>query len=75
MRVFQLLLLVAPAVAFVQPVTRWTGRALYSAEIGGAGEPAAVPIARIQFYEGRDEPDIPDVKLTRSKNGQSGVAT
>ncbi len=68
-------LLAAPAAAFVhQPPSRWAGRVALSstAEIGGSASPAA---ARIEFYEGTNEPDIPDVKLTRSKDGQNGVAT
>ena len=30
--------------------------------------------AAIQFYPGKDEPDIPDVRLTRSVDAQTGVA-
>merc|ERR1719253_785225 len=30
--------------------------------------------ASIQFYKGQDEPDIPDVKLTRSVDASTGVA-
>ena len=30
--------------------------------------------ASIQFYPGKDEPDIPDVRLTRSVDAQTGVA-
>ena len=33
------------------------------------------PSAGISFYEGLYEPDVPDVKLTRSKDGENGVAT
>ena len=33
------------------------------------------PTAGISFYEGLYEPDVPDVKLTRSKDGENGVAT
>lgn len=29
----------------------------------------------IQFIKGVDEPSVPDVKLTRSRDGSSGVAT
>jgi photosystem II protein len=35
----------------------------------------AKPSAGFQFYEGLYEPDIPDVNLTRSKDGENGVAT
>jgi photosystem II protein len=31
--------------------------------------------ASIQFVKGQDEPCVPDVKLTRSKRGDNGVAT
>ena len=33
------------------------------------------PSAGISFYDGLYEPDVPDVKLTRSKDGENGVAT
>lgn len=33
------------------------------------------PSASFSFYPGLYEPDIPDVKLTRSKDGENGVAT
>ena len=33
------------------------------------------PTAGISFYDGLYEPDVPDVKLTRSKDGENGVAT
>ena len=33
------------------------------------------PIAGIQFYPGVWEPNVPDVKLTRSKDAQTGTAT
>jgi len=31
--------------------------------------------ATLQFIKGIDEPSVPDVKLTRSKDGSSGTAT
>lgn len=31
--------------------------------------------AKIEFIKGVEEPTIPDVKLTRSRDGASGVAT
>ena len=30
--------------------------------------------ARIQFYEGTDEPVVPEIRLTRSKDGTTGQA-
>jgi len=45
------------------------GAAPLGAADGGA------PAAGIQFYEGVYEPDVPDVKLTRSRDGDNGVAT
>ena len=45
-------------------------RAAAPATSDGAG-----PAAGIQFYEGQYEPDVPDVKLTRSREGDNGVAT
>ena len=36
---------------------------------------ASAPSAGIQFYADQWEPDIPDVKLTRSRDGDNGVAT
>ena len=62
-----LLLLVSSAAAFAPPAT--TPRAavkLYS---------SVKPSAGISFYDGLYEPDVPDVKLTRSKDGENGVAT
>lgn len=35
----------------------------------------AAPTAGIQFYEDLWEPDVPDVRLTRSRDGDNGVAT
>ena len=61
------LLLVSSAAAFAPPAT--TPRAavkLYS---------SVKPSAGISFYDGLYEPDVPDVKLTRSKDGENGVAT
>ena len=61
------LLLVSSAAAFAPPAT--TPRAavkLFS---------SVKPTAGISFYEGLYEPDVPDVKLTRSKDGENGVAT
>ena len=60
-------LLVSSAAAFAPPAT--TPRAavkLYS---------SVKPSAGISFYDGLYEPDVPDVKLTRSKDGENGVAT
>ena len=31
-------------------------------------------IAKIQFYEGTDEPVVPEIRLTRSKDGNTGQA-
>lgn len=31
--------------------------------------------AKVQFIKGVEEPTIPDVRLTRSRDGSSGVAT
>ena len=31
-------------------------------------------IAKIQFYEGTDEPVVPEIRLTRSKDGTTGQA-
>ena len=31
-------------------------------------------LAKIQFYEGIDEPVVPEIRLTRSKDGTSGQA-
>ena len=61
------LLLASSAAAFAPPAT--TPRAavkLYS---------SVKPSAGISFYDGLYEPDVPDVKLTRSKDGENGVAT
>ena len=30
--------------------------------------------AKIQFYEGTDEPVVPEIRLTRSKDGTTGQA-
>jgi len=30
--------------------------------------------AKIQFYEGTDEPVVPEIRLTRSKDGNTGQA-
>jgi len=30
--------------------------------------------AKIQFYEGTDEPVLPEIRLTRSKDGTTGQA-
>eukprot|EP00631_Chrysoreinhardia_giraudii_P000750 CAMPEP_0197418016 /NCGR_PEP_ID=MMETSP1170-20131217/3885_1 /TAXON_ID=54406 /ORGANISM="Sarcinochrysis sp, Strain CCMP770" /LENGTH=148 /DNA_ID=CAMNT_0042945023 /DNA_START=58 /DNA_END=504 /DNA_ORIENTATION=- len=35
----------------------------------------AAPTAGIQFYDGVWEPNVPEVKLTRSRDGENGVAT
>jgi photosystem II protein len=37
--------------------------------------PVAVDATSIQFIRGITEPSVPDVKLTRSRDGSSGVAT
>ena len=61
------LLLVSSAAAFAPPAT--TPRAAVKLHS------SVKPSAGISFYEGLYEPDVPDVKLTRSKDGENGVAT
>ncbi|KAH8068925.1 hypothetical protein JL720_12133 [Aureococcus anophagefferens] len=64
------LALATAAVAFA-PSARTSPRAFRLA----AAEAGAAPAAGIQFYEGMFEPDVPDVKITRSRDGDNGVAT
>jgi len=40
-----------------------------------AEAPAAAPLAYIEFIIGVPEPVLPDVSLTRSRDGSTGVAT
>ena len=42
--------------------------------MGANQTPATVDAVGIQFYPGRNEPVVPDVKLTRARDGSSGVA-
>jgi hypothetical protein len=56
------------------------GRTAFSALRMQAGDamaaaPATVPAAYIEFMVGVPEPVVPDVKLTRSRDGSTGVAT
>merc|ERR1711871_865471 len=43
--------------------------------MGMAEDAAAAPGAFIEFIEGIPEPVVPDVQLTRSRDGTTGVAT
>ena len=60
------LLLVSSAAAFAPATTPRAAVKLNS---------SVKPSAGISFYDGLYEPDVPDVKLTRSKDGENGVAT
>ena len=60
------MLLVSNAAAFAPTGTPRAAAKLYS---------SVKPSAGISFYDGLYEPDVPDVKLTRSKDGENGVAT
>ena len=60
------LLLASSAAAFAPATTPRAAIALRS---------SVKPTAGISFYDGLYEPDVPDVKLTRSKDGENGVAT
>ena len=64
------LALATAAFAFA-PSARTSPRAFRLAD----AEAGAAPAAGIQFYEGMFEPDVPDVKITRSRDGDNGVAT
>ena len=74
MRALVIAACVLSASAFVSPRSRSVAPALRSTPI--ATESAAEdPVAGIQFYTGIWESNVPDVKLTRSKDGDNGVAT
>mmetsp|Transcript_20412 Transcript_20412/g.26321 ORF Transcript_20412/g.26321 Transcript_20412/m.26321 type:complete len:146 (+) Transcript_20412:184-621(+) len=64
MKFLTLCLVTAPLVAAFAPTPAFTG-ARISTELEAA----------IQFVKGLDEKDIPNVKLTRGRDGSSGVAT
>jgi hypothetical protein len=44
-------------------------------QTGDAKPAVTAPLAYIEFMQGVPEPVVPDVKLTRSRDGTTGVAT
>ena len=78
MRVLMLLALTAPLTAYQLPAMRAAAPTLRSSALcmeTPADAPAAPPAAFIEFIVGVPEPCIPDVALTRSRDGSTGVAT
>lgn len=63
----------------VQPHAAWAGRGACmmadEPKPDVAPEVAAKPAAYIEFIVGYPEPVVPDVSLTRSRDGSNGVAT
>ena len=78
-RIFALALMVAPTAAFVAlpaAASRVASRASVVLAEEVAPPPAVqAPSAYIEFIIGIPEPCVPDVSLTRSKDGSTGVAT
>ena len=58
----------------LQNTARSTSSTLLFAD-ADAGDDAAAPLAEIQFVRGVTEQCVPDVRLTRARDGSSGVAT
>ena len=78
MRVLMLLALTAPLTAYQLPAMRAAAPTLRSSALcmeTPADAPAAPPAAFIEFIVGVPEPCVPDVALTRSRDGSTGVAT
>jgi len=74
----------AKAVRVGSGASRWSSRGARGSDdrgrglgvVAGAGAASAEPIACVmQFVKGVDEAVVPEVKLTRSRDGSNGVAT
>lgn len=57
------------------PRSRDVGNIGGNRKLGVRTHPLVCQAASLQFIKGLDEPSVPDVKLTRSKDGSSGTAT
>lgn len=65
-------LLAGTVAPFSSPSQPFRSRRIALSSTAGSGD---APVAGIQFYEGMYEPDVPDVRITRSRDGDNGVAT